>query len=132
MSGAAAGPRGVECDQKQVTPTPAAAAHLFAAAFTSASTKPSRRWTITAEDEILVVTSVGFPHLYTLNPKHTWPISAERLRAIKREASDGNPSALCVLGMLCCLVCLFSKFYCVVISLAVLCCAVQARASSLV
>jgi hypothetical protein len=65
----------------------------------------SRRWTITAEDEILLIPAViGLPHLLPLNPKQTWPITPERMRVIEKEAAARNPSALCVLGTtrICC------------------------------
>ncbi len=104
MSGSAlAG--GVKETSEQKSPITSAPASLLlstsstaASGSSVASTESGKPWTITAADEIPVVASDDFPHLYPLNPKHTWPITEERMRVIQRDASDGNPSALCVLG----------------------------------
>ncbi len=77
-------------------PVPTAASSIDA---TGCSNAQAKRWTITSKDEILMIAAPkGFPHLFPLNPKHVWPISAERLRTIEKEARDKILSALCLLG----------------------------------
>jgi hypothetical protein len=77
---------------KAASPGPDPSAPASAAAM-------KQRWTITEADEILLIPAViGFPHLVPLNPKHTWPVTSQRLELLRRE--ELNPSALCVLGLI--------------------------------
>jgi hypothetical protein len=73
----------------------------YSSAAPPASASQSKSWIIKGQDEILLIEGLsGFPHLLPLNPKHIWPITADRRRFIEKEAKQYNPSALCVLGTL--------------------------------
>ncbi len=76
-----------------------AAAGSGAAAPSLAVAKVPKRWTISKVDEILMIAAPdALPHLFPLNPKHTWPIGAERMRVVEAEAERNNPCALSLLG----------------------------------
>jgi hypothetical protein len=77
----------------------------------SSTPRPPKQWTITERDEIRVIAFGSLPHVLPLNPKHVWPIDANRMHLISlRLKPVSTTRRLCVCLVLpsdhFCLICI--------------------------